>query len=63
MGMWNRYRTFEDFERQELWSSDLAPGALAGLDDWGVRAPGRANPADDDVEQDFDVEEFDAGPT
>ena len=51
MNMWNRYRTIEDFEREEMWSTDLASSAYRGLDD-GTRKDFDTHGARDDDDPD-----------
>ena len=50
------YRSFEDFERDELWSSDVSGSKFAGLDD-DLRPAWRRD-ADED---DDDLQELDFG--
>ncbi len=58
MSSWNKYRTYEDFEREELWSSDLLYSTLSGLDDAPRGDPERPGAADDEGldELDFDLD-------
>lgn len=65
MGTWSRYRTFEDFERQELWTADLSARPLPVLDDecgWD-RPLGPAPQVEDDDDEGLDgievIDEFD----
>ena len=56
MNMWNRYRTFEDFEREEMWSTDLASSAYRGLDDKPRRDFDSHGACDDDDSDDDDLD-------
>lgn len=57
MSIWNRYRTFEDFERNELWNSEIVAGALQALDgEW------LDDDEDDDEDDDDEVAGSEAAP-
>ena len=56
MDPWNNYRSFEDFEREELWSMDHIFGALHELDEEeesrkGQRLSEDRSPADLDFDE------------
>ena len=66
MSTWNRYRSFEDFENAELWSSEIVDGALQVLDGW-EKGDGAVNfegdlDDDDDDDDDLDDEDFTGDP-
>ena len=58
MNTWNHYRSYEDFEREELWSSDVLGNTLAGLDDGPRGDPDRLGALDEErlEEIDFDLD-------
>ena len=58
MSMWNHYRSIEEFEREELWASDLTNSSLAGLDDGCRGDPDRLGGCDEERldELDFDLD-------
>jgi len=57
MNNWNKYRTFEDFETAELWSSEIVTGALQSMDDEWSGFDDKVSFADD--VDDADGEELD----
>ena len=55
MSSWNRYRSFEQFEREELWSNEAIFGSQPRLDTGDLRE--RRGPAGGVAEDDEDDEE------
>jgi len=65
MSIRDTYRTFEQFEHEELWSSELTFGALFEVEEepWvmdSASAKAASNDEDDDDDDDFDDEEDDS---
>ena len=59
MTNWNRFRTFEDFEHAELWSSEIVGGALESLDDEWSGFDDKVSFEDDLDDDDVDEDDFD----
>lgn len=58
MSTWNRYRTFEDFENAELWSSEIVGGALESLDNEWSGFDDKVS-FEGDLDDEDDVSDFD----
>lgn len=56
MSMWNHYRSYEEFEHEELWSTDLSSCAYRGLEDGNRKDRDAHGPPDDDELEDVDLD-------